>query len=235
MSKKITHKYFDEDYWMTPHVKSGYHPQDGYNQGEYAPQATAEFLMKLYGGIRNNGKGEYWLEAGCAFGWVVEQLINLGVYATGFDISKYAIKVSKKQGGNISHSVSRTDGLDTSFFADGYYDLIYSIETAEHIHQDDIEKWLGNLYYWLKPGGKLFMTICVGNNNLRGLDDIDESHQTLQPRIWWEDLLEKVGFVKDEERYNKALFVSLEHKEFSEPINIRDYFDWNIFTWEKLS
>ncbi len=222
MSKKITHKYFDKDYWMTPHTKSGYSPQEGYNRGEYAPKATADFLTQLYG---LEGK---WLEAGCAFGWVVEQLRVFGVHAIGFDISKYAIK-----NGCDYQVLRQSDGLKDALYTKSQFDLIYSIETAEHIHQDNIGIWLGNLHEWIRPGGKLFMTICVGNNNLRGLDDIDLSHQTLQPRSWWEDWLSNVGFVIDKESYDKALSVTLEHDNFDKPFNAKEYFQWHIFTWKK--
>lgn len=225
MSKKITHKYFDEVYWMKPHTKSGYSPQEGYTRDEYAPGATAEFLTKLFG---TEGK---WLEAGCAFGWVVERLLmDHGVDTYGFDISKYSIKNAPKE---IDFAIKQADGLKVTEYPVAAFDVIYSIETAEHIHQDDVPAWLSNLYKWMKPGGKLFMTICVGNNNLRGLDDIDLSHQTLQPRQWWENELLKVGFLHDGEKYAEAVKTTLEHSDIADPFNARNYFQWHIFVWRK--
>lgn len=225
--RKITGRYFDKDYWTTG-KKSGYKANE-YTIHDYMNEAKADFLVKLYGdtGI--------WLEAGCAFGWTVEQLMvhDQHCYVYGFDISKYAIKNAPE---TICSGLQCSDGLNPKIYAPGFYDIIYSFETAEHVAEQDVQQWIDNLYYWLKPGGKLFMTICLGHNNIRGLDDNDESHQTLQTRIWWEDRIRDAGFIIDEESYSKAQVIEVATEEMLErgtPEILMPHYGLHVFAWEK--
>lgn len=197
MSSKVKARYFDRVYWTTGE-KSGY-TIGGYNRSDYLNEAKAVFLTKLYGA---SGK---WLEAGCAFGWVVEHLCKLGVDAYGFDISEYAIKNSP-----VADRVLCSGGLKRKLYQNGEFDIIVSFETAEHVHISDVDTWLGNLVCWLKPGGNMFLTICLGHGNFRGTDDNDVSHQTLQPREWWEDKLHALGLKSDAKRFNTAYNVVVE-------------------------
>lgn len=223
---KITHKYFDKVYWEKG-TKSGYTIQ-GYNQGDYLNEAKACLLTSVY------GVDGVWLEAGCAFGWVVEQLmLKYGVNVYGFDISKYSIKHCP---GVVKSGLKQSDGLHLGLYEQNSFDIIYSFETAEHVAEQNVYWWIDSLYKWLKPGGKLFMTICLGHNNIRGLDDNDESHQTLQSRIWWEDYLAKTGFVQDDKSYARALTTVVETEEMSirgTPENLIEKYNLHLFTWEK--
>ncbi len=225
MKKKVGARYFNKDYWTTG-KKSGYNPSR-YNRGDYMNEAKAVFLTSLYGG------DGCWLEVGCAFGWVVEHLVDLGVDAYGYDISKYAIRNSPEE---IKHRLKCSDGLDARLWNPEQFDVIVSFETAEHVPMLNAGTWLYNLASWLKPGGKLFLTICLGSDNIRGLEDNDLSHQTLQPRIWWEDYLEQKGLVKSDEAFSWAHSIVVETKEMSirgTPENIIEKYGLHIFAWEK--
>lgn len=224
MSKKIGQKYFDKDYWITG-KKSGY-TEYNYNSNSYLIEAFAELLHSIYlSGI--------WLEAGCAFGWIVEELNKQKIDCYGFDISKYAIKKS-----NIPEKVKCSDGLDIKLYTKSKFNLIYSIETAEHIAQDDISIWINNLYTWLKLDGKLFLTICLGNDNIRGMDDNDESHQTLQPREWWDKQFIDAGFKWDQIAYQQAInqIVLTPKMKFSGGAkNIIKEYGKHVFTYKKVA
>lgn len=224
--KKIGARYFNEEYWIGG-TKSGYTPSC-YNREDYMNEAKAIFLTQLYG-----GDGQ-WLEAGCAFGWVVEQIRNIGVDARGYDISKYAIRNAPK---SIRPYLRRSDGLDVRLWNLRQFDFIVSFETAEHVPMDNVRTWIYNLQFWLKPGGKLFLTICLGHDNIRGLDDNDLSHQTLQSRIWWEDRIRDAGFIIDSESYDKAYSIIVETPEMSirgTPENIMGKYGLHVFAWEKV-
>jgi cyclopropane fatty-acyl-phospholipid synthase-like methyltransferase len=221
----VGQRYFDKKYWTTGKV-SGYTPTN-YNREDYMNEAKASFLTTLYGG---EGK---WLEAGCAFGWTVECLCKLGVDACGFDISKYAVKNSPDE---LDGRIKCSDGLDRGLWDEEEFDILVSFETAEHVHISNVDTWLGNLVYWLKPGGKVLMTICLGNDNIRGLDDNDKSHQTLQPRIWWEDKLENLGLVISQETFDKAHSIVVNTEEMQirgEPENIVQKYGLHVFAWRK--
>lgn len=222
---KVGARYFNKDYW-TKGTKSGY-TTSSYNRGDYMNEAKAVFLTQLYG-----GEGE-WLEAGCAFGWVIEHLVDVGVDGYGYDISRYAIKNSPEE---IKHRLKCSDGLDVRLWNPEQFDHIISFETAEHVPMMNVGTWLYNLERWLKPGGKLFLTICLGNDNIRGLEDNDLSHQTLQSRLWWEDYLYEMCFNKDDEAFDKAHSIVVETKEMSirgTPENIIEKYGLHVFAWEK--
>lgn len=215
---KVKAKYFDKDYWTTG-TKSGY-TVGGYNRTDYINAAKAGFLVGLYG---TEGK---WLEAGCSFGWVEEQLLNLGVDAYGFDISKYAIKNCPEI---VRDRLKCSDGLKPKLYKESQFDRIVSFETAEHVHITDVDSWIANLVRWLKPGGDLFLTICVGYDNIRGIEDNDVSHQTLQPREWWEEKLEELGLIRDNATRDRTTDVLVETEHGPEYL-ARKY-GWHCFAW----
>ena len=94
-----------------------------FDRNDYLNEAKAVFLTRLYGG---SGK---WLEAGCAFGWVVEQLKMIDVDAYGFDISKHSIKNSP-----VKDYVKCSNGLKTNLYEKESFNVIFSFETAEHVY-----------------------------------------------------------------------------------------------------
>ena len=78
------------------------------------------------------------LDAGCAWGFLVEALRNRGVEAYGIDISEYAIS-------NVAESIKpfcRIGSISEPF--DQHYDLIVSIEVLEHMKSDDALKAIKN-------------------------------------------------------------------------------------------
>lgn len=220
---KIRATYFNEDYW-TNGSRSGYTVHNFF-RGDHLHQAKALTLNELY---RPVGLIDSWLIAGCARGWVVEELVKLDIDAYGFDISKWAIKHSPNI---IKERLEASSGLNQKLYKENDFDVIATFETAEHIEADDVAIWFENLYYWLKPGGKLFATICLGHNNIRGVDDNDKSHQTLRPRIWWENVLLKIGFEHDGKSFDKCSGIVVETKE--REINLLAEMGWHLFIWEK--
>ena len=78
------------------------------------------------------------LDAGCAWGFLVEALRNRGVEAYGIDISAYAI-------GNTAESnkpYCKVGSISESF--DQTYDLIVSIEVLEHMRPEEAKKAIEN-------------------------------------------------------------------------------------------
>lgn len=220
MRRRIRAGYFNEEYW-TKGTKSGYKDVTFY-RGHYANKAQAEMLVNLY------GTGGIWLEAGCAYGWILDNLVGMGVNGFGFDISKYAIKNCPD---SIRNRMSCHNGLDYETYSEDWFDVIYSFETAEHLHPDDVGEWLTNLHYWMESNGRLFITVCLGNGNIRGLHDPDKSHQTLQPREWWNDLLTRIGFVPEPKIKAQAECMVIDTVLGQKHLAVE--YDWNIFAWKK--
>jgi len=221
-NKKIDYKYFDEDYWRTNGKKSGYSPQQGYVSDGFQWEAIAQMLVKVFG---DNKK---FLEAGCAFGWIVAELAKAGVNASGFDISRYAIEHSPPEANVIA-----SDGM-VRIFPDAEFDVLYTFETAEHICPDDVVLWWSNRVCELTADAQVFATVCTGHENRRGTDDPDLSHQTLQPREWWYSTFENVGLVRCEELEERLNTVEVQTDRLEEPLNLVEYYDWKVFGLVKV-
>jgi len=217
-------RYFDKDYFMKPFFKSGYSPEQGYTREGYLPGAIAQLLVNLYG---REGR---WLEAGCAFGWVMERLVLMGVDVYGFDISKYAIRHAPKV---IRRRVYCHDGLEQQRFSGDSFDFIYSFETAEHVYIDDVPIWLRNLYSWARSGASLFMTVCLGVDNCRGAEDPDLSHQTLQPRDWWDRKILDAGWLYDDKMFYKAHETAVLTSQMDRAEVLVSHYNWHIFPYMK--
>jgi SAM-dependent methyltransferase len=79
------------------------------------------------------------LDAGCAFGFLVEQLWLRGVSAYGVDISEYAISQAHE---SIAERV-RVASLSKPI--EGSYDLVTCVEVLEHMAADDARRAIENI------------------------------------------------------------------------------------------
>jgi cyclopropane fatty-acyl-phospholipid synthase-like methyltransferase len=121
------------------------------------------------------------LEAGCAFGFLVEKLRQQGVEAWGFDISEYAIQ-------NVHPSMqaycwvgSITDPLPRR------YDLIITMEVIEHLTKPDGERAVANLCRF--SDDILFSSTP--------LDYQTVTHVNVQPPEYWAQQFGRQGFFHD--------------------------------------
>lgn len=216
--RKITGKYFNKDYWMTKGKRSGYSPQQGYTRQDFQWEAIAVMLRDIFGDDKK------YLEAGCAFGWIVEWFVKDGIQVCGFDISQYAIEHAPLL---AKGWVICLDGFDLPY-GDNVFDVLYTLETVEHIAPDDVDRWWRELYRVLKPGAQVFAAVCVGNDNKRGVDDIDKSHQTLQPIEWWYEKLSELGFTADKDLEQELYKHKVKTNRLDEPLCLAEYYDWRI-------
>ena len=83
MSKRYEDIY-TQNYYDQYSVGNGH---EGYEDSKY----TKDFLKNIAGRIYEDRKPESVLDVGCAMGYLVEALRDLGVEAYGVDVSEYAI------------------------------------------------------------------------------------------------------------------------------------------------
>lgn len=121
------------------------------------------------------------LDAGCAFGFLVEKLREHDAEAWGFDISPYAI-------GNVAPAVqpycwvgSATEPLERR------YDLIVSIEVLEHMAQAEAEQAIENLCRYTDD--VLFSSTPF--------DYKEATHFNVQPPEYWAERFALQGFYRD--------------------------------------
>lgn len=121
------------------------------------------------------------LDAGCAFGLLVEQLRLLGVDAEGVDISEFAIASAPEAVRPHVRAASITEPFGRR------YDVIVCIEVLEHMPQRDAEAAIANLT--AHSDDILFSS--------SPLDFKEATHFNVHPIEHWVELFATHGFVRD--------------------------------------
>lgn len=119
----------------------------------------ADYFTHYWGGAGPYERNEHWLrffgqvadglirdfhpatvlDAGCAMGFLVEQLRRRGIDASGFDISEFAISQVDESVAEHCKVASLTDPIE------GRYDLITCIEVLEHLPPEQTDAAIANL------------------------------------------------------------------------------------------
>lgn len=148
-----------------------------YDRSEIRLQAFDRFAARLIADFSPKTV----LDAGCAWGFLVERLRARGVEAWGIDISEYAIQ-------NVSPEIRDycSVGSITMPFS-RKYDLIVSIEVLEHMPPEDSDLAVENL--------------CQFTDNLvvsiAPYDFKEATHFNVQPPDYWARRFARYGFFHD--------------------------------------
>lgn len=121
------------------------------------------------------------LDAGCAFGILVERLRARGIEAWGIDISEYAIGKVAPEMQKYCRVGSILDPLPQQ------YDLIVSIEVVEHMPDGDSKRAIEN--------------ICAYSNDIlistTPYDYKEPTHFNVQPPDYWARQFARQSFFRD--------------------------------------
>ena len=121
------------------------------------------------------------LDAGCAFGFLVEKMREQGLQAYGCDISEYAISQTHESIKPYCWVGSLVDPIEKK------YDLIVSIEVLEHIDKENSEKALVNL--------------CNATDDIlfssTPFDYKESTHVNVNNPDYWSEQFAKQGFFRD--------------------------------------
>jgi hypothetical protein len=124
------------------------------------------------------------LDAGCAMGFLVEQLRKRGVEAWGVDVSEYAVAQVEDPVAAYCEVASLTRPLERR------YDLIVCVEVLEHIPAKESDLVISNL--------------CAATDRLllstSPADYREASHVNVQPPEAWSAALAREGFLRDLDR-----------------------------------
>lgn len=124
------------------------------------------------------------LDAGCAMGFLVEQLRERGVDASGIDVSEYAISQAHESVREQVRVGSLAEPLGRR------YDLVVCIEVLEHIPAAEADAAVANL--------------CAASDRIllsTTPEDFGEaSHVNVRPPEAWSAALAREGFFRDLER-----------------------------------
>lgn len=109
----------------------------------YYNEAWLPFFEKIADKIVEDIHPKTVLDVGCAMGYLVAALRDRGVEAFGIDVSEYAISKVRKDIKPYCKVASAIDELPKEL--PQRYDLIVTIEVAEHLYEEDCEKFISNI------------------------------------------------------------------------------------------
>ena len=116
----------------------------------------------IIGFLGKTGKGESWLDCACGSGYGTTILSNYTNKITGYDISKGAVEYANKMyANNNCHYTTDLQPLDN-------FDVIFSVETIEHMSRDNGVVFLKTLHSKLNKNGIMLITTPIPkqtNNN----------------------------------------------------------------------
>lgn len=114
------------------------------------------------------------LEIGCAKGFTVKHLREMGVDAYGVDISHYAVEQADNP------AITLHDITKKFPFKDGEFDWVISWDVLEHIPLESIPFVISELQ---RVGKNNFHRIATESDE----DDADTTHVSIYPIEWWRE------------------------------------------------
>jgi SAM-dependent methyltransferase len=156
-----------------------------YNHDCGLPYERSEHWLNFFGKVAEHIVRELRpqrvLDAGCAKGFLVEQLRKRGVEAYGVDISEYAISQVHDSVQEYCHVASLTEPIE------GHYDLITCVEVIEHMPAADGRVALDNV---CRATDRLLLSTSP-------YDYGEPTHLNVQPPEQWSALLANNDFLRE--------------------------------------
>lgn len=162
MSKKdcpVSQNEYDEAYFRD--YNRGYNSFLSNNSYHYVFQKVLSFTK-----IKKN---QTILDVGCGRGELEFICANKGVYATGIDYSKSAIKIAddkfrKVRKGEQKFIKFLNMNAKKLEFSDNFFDAVFMLDVVEHLHPNELKIVLKETHRALKSGG--YLIIHTSPNNI---------------------------------------------------------------------
>ncbi|WP_342679609.1 class I SAM-dependent methyltransferase [Methanofollis sp. UBA420] len=107
--------------------------------------------------------GKSILDAGCGTGDMTLHLLNAGYDVTAIDYSEELVTITQKtiESKNYKAEVCQLDLCNARCLGHNRYDTIVCLDVIEHVEDD--KRALQNIYYTLKKGGNLIISVPACN------------------------------------------------------------------------
>ncbi len=183
------YSYFDADYF-----ENGGKKGTAYNNFLEASRTSAAY-RELADIIAKVFRPKRALEIGCATGIVVKYINDMGYEAHGIDVSSWAID-------NREHDNVVLASADALPYPDGYFDVIYSGHSLEHIPLDKKDGSFRELARVSSADAVHLHTLpIIGMGPYKGDPELvkaglrhDPTHNLLFDRSWWLREFKAIGF-----------------------------------------
>ena len=184
---KSQYRYFDEAYFQDGSKRGTAYTN--YKEGARSSPTFREIAVA----VREVFQPRRVLEIGCATGVIVKYLNELGCEAHGIDVSEWAVR-------NAEHRNVRLAPADALPYPDGFFDLIISCHSLEHLPDAVFSRSLAELGR-VGSAFQFHMLPIVGTEPYDGDPDTvreqlrkDPTHQQLHSREEWLRRFEKHGW-----------------------------------------
>lgn len=177
--KKLS-KIFDADYY-----ENGISSQKSNYKDYSLPRLGGEFA-KTAQHVKQKFNPSTLLDVGCAKGFLVLSLRNLGINAIGIDASEYAISSAPEEVKDFV-SVGLAESKDVDLFKENSFDIVTAFDILEHLDEKDVPQACKNLLF----AADKYIIVCVPTRRVEG--DLDVTHKTIKPREWWEEQFRAAG------------------------------------------
>jgi len=180
---KMEDNEYNEDYFEHGEEKG----ISGYTNYSYMPTRSYEEASML----KERWKEGRILDYGCAKGYLVHALNQLGFEAYGYDLSTYAIDNCHPQVKELIYNV-----LD-----DSKYEYVICKDVMEHIPEDKIVNTLKEIKHVM--GEEALFVIPLGDDNKFRIREYeyDITHVTKKDEDWWVDKFKEAGFIINNFKY----------------------------------
>lgn len=138
----------------------------------------------LLGIFATFGKPDTYLDVGCGSGAMVKFARECGVDAVGVDV------IAKSP--DVQHDLRKPLDLNRTF------QLVTSIEVAEHLPGENAETFVANITKHMHTGSLLVFTAAIPGQP-------GDNHVNCQPKVYWQQLFSKQGVTSSSADYD-ALF-----------------------------
>lgn len=162
------------------------------NYFDYSWARLGSYFQKTAKHIVNKFSPSSVLDVGCAKGFLVKALVELGVDAYGVDPSEYAFNEvpADIKGRTVIGAAQQLHDEDNSF------DLVTCFDVLEHIPEKDVPQVLSEML----RVSKQWLIIRVVTKELP--NDVDANHAIIREKDWWiEKIKEAGGIVEPTENY----------------------------------
>lgn len=166
---------FNKDYYINSTIS---------NYTDYREKKFIGLANDLYPYVKNKSVLDY----GAATGAFMKELINMGVFCMGTDISYWAVDFGVKHyklGKRLLHYNISLLGED--------FDVVLFLDVLEHIPFEELNYVL-DLLHALQVIVRIPVSAKEGEDFVLDVSKNDKTHIQIHPKEWWFALFEKHGY-----------------------------------------
>lgn len=158
---------------------------NGYLANLWVPRLTAVFRAA------DLRPGQSMLDFGCAAGYAVRCAMDMGIRATGLDVSPAALGHCDPVAAPF---LANRANRDTGDFADREFDLVFAKDVLEHVPPNDLTNVVSEL---LRVGRQLFISVPIASWDdgpyIDETAELDVTHVVRLSAESWNKLLAETG------------------------------------------